>query len=75
MADFPFKDPGEKRYEGPTLVVRGSKSHYVPDEFLPAIGGFFPRFELLTLEGGHWIISEEPEGFRRGVVEFLERVS
>ena len=47
----------------------------MPDEFLPAIGAFFPRFELLDLQVGHWVISEDPEGFRRGVVEFLERVS
>ena len=45
MADFPFRDPDEKRYTGPTLVVRGTKSHYIADNSLPLIGRFFPRFE------------------------------
>jgi pimeloyl-ACP methyl ester carboxylesterase len=73
MADFPFRDPDEARYEGPTLFVRGTRSHYVADEALPLIGRFFPRFELLDIESGHWVISEKPEDFRRGVVDFLQR--
>jgi pimeloyl-ACP methyl ester carboxylesterase len=73
LADFPFRDPDEMRYEGPTLFVRGLKSHYVADEALPLIGRFFPRFELLDIESGHWVISEKPEEFRRGVVDFLQR--
>jgi pimeloyl-ACP methyl ester carboxylesterase len=73
MADFPFRDPDEARYEGPTLFVRGTKSHYVADEALPLIGRFFPRFELLDIESGHWVISEKPEEFRKGVVDFLQR--
>lgn len=66
MADFPFKDPDETRFEGPTLFVRGTKSHYVADEMLPIIGRFFPRFEVADIESGHWVISEKPEEFRRG---------
>ncbi len=73
LADFPFRDPDEARYEGPTLFVRGTKSHYVADEALPLIGRFFPRFELLDIESGHWVLSEKPEEFRRGVVDFLQR--
>lgn len=66
MADFPFRDPDEVRYEKPTLFVRGTKSHYVADESLPVIGRFFPRFEVADVESGHWVISENPEGFRKG---------
>jgi pimeloyl-ACP methyl ester carboxylesterase len=73
MSDFPFRDPDQTRYEGPTLFVRGTKSHYVADESLPLVGRFFPCFELLDIESGHWVISEKPEEFRRGVVEFLQR--
>ena len=67
MGDFPFKDPDEARYDGPTLFVRGTKSDYVPDEMLPLIGRFFPRFELRDIDSGHWVISEQPEAFRKGV--------
>ena len=74
LADFPFKDPDAVRYEGPTLVVRGTKSHYVADETLPVIGKFFPRFEVLDVECGHWVMSERFEEFKNGVVEWVRRV-
>lgn len=74
MADFPFKDPDAARFEGPTLVVRGTKSHYVSDESLPLIGRFFPRFEVLDCDCGHWVMAEKFEEFRAGVVEWVERV-
>ena len=73
MADFPFKDPEEAQFKGPTLVVRGTKSHYVSDETLPLIGRFFPRFELLSLDAGHWVMSERFEEFRRLAGEWIER--
>lgn len=66
MADFPFRDPDEARWEGPTLFVRGTESHYVSDETLPIIGRFFPRFEVRDIEAGHWVISQKPEEFRKG---------
>lgn len=72
MADFPFKDPEEVRYKGPTLMVRGTKSPYVADEMLPTIGRFFPRFRVADVEAGHWLISEKPDEFRKAVVEFLQ---
>lgn len=67
MADFPYKDPDQFRFEKPTLFVRGTKSHYVADEALPIIGRFFPRFEVRDIESGHWIISENPTAFRDGM--------
>ena len=72
MADFPFKDPDEAQFKGPTLMVRGTKSHYVADESLPLIGRFFPRFKVLEVESGHWVMSEKFEEFRQGVVEWVE---
>jgi pimeloyl-ACP methyl ester carboxylesterase len=74
MADFPFKDTEQNQYKGPTLVVRGTKSHYVADETLPVIGGFFPKFEVMDFECGHWVMSERFEEFRRGVGEWIGRV-
>ncbi|TVY49521.1 Abhydrolase domain-containing protein [Lachnellula occidentalis] len=69
LGDFPFKDPGEVRFEKPALFVRGTQSKYVPDEALPIIGQFFPRFVLADIDAGHWVISEKPEEFRQ---EFLK---
>jgi pimeloyl-ACP methyl ester carboxylesterase len=66
MGDFPFRNPEESQYKGPTLIVRGTKSPYVSDEALPVIGRFFPRFELADIDSGHWVTSEAPEPFRKG---------
>ncbi|KAI1391138.1 alpha/beta-hydrolase [Hypoxylon trugodes] len=71
LGDFPFKNPGEVRFEKPALFVRGTRSKYVPDEVIPLIGQFFPRFRMVDIEAGHWVISEKPEEFLRAVIEFL----
>ncbi|GME42420.1 abhydrolase domain-containing protein [Neofusicoccum parvum] len=72
MADFPFKDPEATRFNKPALFIRGTKSHYVPDETMPIIGRFFPLFKMKDVESGHWVVSENPEGFRQAVLEFLQ---
>ncbi|KAK0626665.1 Alpha/Beta hydrolase protein [Immersiella caudata] len=72
LGDFPYKNPGEVRFEKPALFIRGTKSKYVPDEVIPVIGQLFPRFELVDVEAGHWLISENPEAFREAAVRFLE---
>ncbi|KAH4051852.1 hypothetical protein HBI17_177120 [Parastagonospora nodorum] len=72
MADFPFTDPDANRFGKRALFIRGTRSHYVSDETLPIVGRFFPRFELMDIEAGHWVISEKPEEFIKAVVEFLQ---
>ncbi|KAI1129453.1 alpha beta hydrolase fold family [Nemania abortiva] len=72
MGDFPFRNPDEDgRFEKPALFVRGTRSKYVPDEAIPLIGRFFPRFQLVDIEAGHWVISEKPAEFLKAVIEFL----
>jgi pimeloyl-ACP methyl ester carboxylesterase len=71
LADFPFKDPEVAQYKGPTLIVRGTKSHYVADDVLPLVGMFFPRFELLSLDAGHWVMSEMFEDFAKLVGDWI----
>ncbi|KAF4964122.1 hypothetical protein FSARC_7952 [Fusarium sarcochroum] len=73
LGDFPYKNPNEVRFEKPALFVRGTQSKYVPDEVLPIIGQFFPKFRLVDIDAGHWLISEQPEAFRQAVVEFLQK--
>ncbi|KAG6014263.1 hypothetical protein E4U43_006749 [Claviceps pusilla] len=72
LGDFPFKQPRDHRFEKPSLFVRGTESHYVADDVIPAIGEFFPRFRLIDINAGHWLISENPEAFRQAVVDFLQ---
>ncbi|KAI1331933.1 alpha beta hydrolase fold family [Xylariaceae sp. FL0255] len=71
LGDFPFRDPDATRFEKPALFVRGTKSKYVPDESIPVIGRFFPRFSLVDIDAGHWLISEKPTEFLKAVIEFL----
>ena len=66
MGNFPFDDTDEVSFGGPSLFVRGTRSHYVPDGILPTIRRFFPNFELQDIDCGHWVISEQPELFRKG---------
>ncbi|CAM1508538.1 Fc.00g053860.m01.CDS01 [Cosmosporella sp. VM-42] len=73
LGDFPYKNPNEVRFEKPALFVRGTQSKYVPDDVLPLIGQFFPRFRLVDVDAGHWLISENPEAFREAVVDFLQK--
>ncbi|WP_251978479.1 alpha/beta fold hydrolase [Salinicola avicenniae] len=64
---------GDSPYEGPTLLLRGSESHYVLDRYREAIEAVLPAVELRTLEGaGHWLHAEQPEAFREAVDAFLE---
>ncbi|KAH7087541.1 Alpha/Beta hydrolase protein [Paraphoma chrysanthemicola] len=72
MSDFPFNDPDQARFGKRALFVRGTRSHYVSDEVLPIIGRFFPRFEVVDIDAGHWVISEKPEEFIKAVVDFLQ---
>ncbi|OJJ43256.1 hypothetical protein ASPZODRAFT_154719 [Penicilliopsis zonata CBS 506.65] len=75
MSDFPYRDPSSVTYNGPTLFVRGTKSRYVGEETVPAIRRFFPRAQIVDVEAGHWLISENPESFRQAVVKFLTESS
>lgn len=71
LGDFPYKDPDTMRYNGPALFVRGTQSRYVPDEAIPIIGRFFPKFRMVDIDCGHWVTSEKPEDFRQGMFPLL----
>lgn len=66
MGDFPFDNNAHIRFDGPALFIRGTKSHYIADDVLPLVKQFFPRFVLQDVDSGHWVISENPEAFRKG---------
>ncbi|KAK2765888.1 hypothetical protein FQN54_007403 [Arachnomyces sp. PD_36] len=72
MAGFPFSEQDGLTYEGPALFIRGSRSHYVKDSTLPSIQRFFPNYQLRDVSAGHWVMAENPEAFKRVVVDFLQ---
>ncbi|PRY65557.1 esterase [Vreelandella songnenensis] len=63
---------GEVPFEGPTLVLRGSESHYVTDDMLPALREVLPKARVVTLkQAGHWLHAEQPEAFQQAVDAFI----
>lgn len=74
MADFPYSQSDSIQYNGPALFVRGTKSQYVSDDTLPAIRKFFPGAQIADVEAGHWLISENPEAFRQGQLNFNDEI-
>lgn len=51
-------------YPGPVLFVAGGRSDYVRPGYRPAIRALFPRARFVTLRAaGHWLHSDDPEGF------------
>ncbi|KAF8960055.1 alpha beta-hydrolase, partial [Flammula alnicola] len=58
-------------WDGPTLVVKGTKSAYINHKNKPALQAFFPNMHLEELDTGHWVHAEKPNEFRKLVVDFL----
>ncbi|RCI14005.1 hypothetical protein L249_8139 [Ophiocordyceps polyrhachis-furcata BCC 54312] len=71
LGEFPECDGERQPFVKPSLFIRGSKSNYIKDEMLTSIGHLFPKFRLVDVDAGHWLISEQPEAFRQEVLDFL----
>lgn len=56
----------------PFLFIRGIKSNYITANQLPEIQEQFPNAELISLETGHWVHAEDPEGLYDIISEFAE---
>ena len=75
---FPYTTPdeggesdGAPRFDKPTLLVRGTRGQYVPDDVLPLTRRLFPLTRVVDIDCGHWVIAERPEEFREGECLFL----
>jgi pimeloyl-ACP methyl ester carboxylesterase len=59
-------------FDGPTLFLTGSLSHYVKPEYRPAILALFPKARFAKLTGaGHWLHADRPREFEEAVRVFL----
>lgn len=59
-------------YNGPTCVIRGGKSRYVPFEAMKTFTSLFPQSKLVTIpEAGHWLQAQAPDDFVATVNDFL----
>lgn len=63
-----------RSFEGPALFIRGERSGYVKDEYLPIIKELFPAMKLETVaEAGHWVHADKPAELMLAVKSFLEK--
>lgn len=71
--------PKGMTYKGPTTVLYGTKSEYMPKERFPEFRTWFPEINLekdfKAIEGGHWIHFSDPEAFLKHMKSFLETFS
>lgn len=61
------------QYSKDTLFIYGTKAKYVLPEYKPLIQRFFPNTTYMPMDTGHWLHAEDPLGFTKHVVEFMDR--
>jgi pimeloyl-ACP methyl ester carboxylesterase len=68
IEDFPVAG----HYAGPTLVLAGERSDYIAPADHAAIRRLFPEARFAVVErAGHWLHSDNPQGFLQEVEHFL----
>ncbi len=68
---FPDELAG-RRYEGPTLLIRGERSTYVTADGLAALRACCPATRVLTVRGaGHWVHADAPAIVTGALERFL----
>lgn len=72
ISSWPFNYE-KSRWNGNSLFIRGLKSSYIADEFISSIGLFFPSFEVIDIDAGHWLISEQPLKFLQNTESWIDR--
>ncbi|XP_021965274.1 protein ABHD11 [Folsomia candida] len=69
---FP-EDLMSKRFESPSLFIRGAKSSYIPDTDIPEIKKLFPAAKFDTIQGsGHWPHADNVKAFLDSLLQFLK---
>ena len=64
--------PSFTSFEGETLFLAGGSSGYITEDEMPLIKAHFPNSELVTIaNAGHWLHAENPKGFYKQVVSFV----
>ena len=60
------------KYDGPSLFIKGKKSHYYVDGDEARILSIFPGAMFATMDTGHWVQAEKPEEFAQVVLNYLQ---
>jgi esterase len=61
----------EGQYTGPTLFIKGAKSHYYQPGDEAAVAKYFPTAKWVTMDTGHWVQAEKPKEFAKVVLDWL----
>ena len=56
----------------PFLFIRGSRSDYLEVDQLPEIRKLFPNAVLNSLDTGHWVHAQDPDGLFDSITNFAE---
>ncbi|HPF47266.1 MAG: alpha/beta fold hydrolase [Alphaproteobacteria bacterium] len=65
--------PDGTPFDGETLFIRGDRSDYVSDDYVPEILALFPNAKIETIDHcGHWLHSEKPKEFSKLLLDFLK---
>jgi pimeloyl-ACP methyl ester carboxylesterase len=64
--------PQPWRCDVPTLFIRGSRSDYIRKSDFTEIEKLYPRARFVTLDTGHWVHAEDPEGVTGALKAFIE---
>lgn len=60
-------------WDSPVLWIAGENSHYVTDDYAPAMEELFPKVRRVTIKNaGHWVHSEQPEVFTEVLRRFVD---
>lgn len=61
-----------RKFDKPTLFIRGTKSNYILESDFEAIKRIFTNAEIEDMPVGHWVHAENPELFLSILSNFLE---
>lgn len=62
----------DRRFEKPTLFIKGGNSDYIREGDIPLIKEIFPQVKIVTVSGaGHWVHAEALKEFCQIVLDFL----
>lgn len=62
---------GTGSFPEPTLLIWGTESSYVTDDDRDSFFESFPLARFASLEAGHWLHADDPDGFYEAVWDFL----
>ena len=73
VGGWPTEWSDSEPYAGPVLWIAGADSHYVKDEYVPAMEALFPRVRKVTVKNaGHYLHTQQPEVFVEVLRRFLD---